>query len=101
MQPQSGGGLGLTHRMSAPCARPSSNKPVTLVGAGPGAMRATATIDANSSVPRARDLRGGPTTPLLRCPTPPTILDRHSSSPEQKRRALPAKAEKAPADRGT
>ena len=100
MQPQSGGGLGLTHRMSAPCAGPSSNKPVTLVGAGPGDMRATATIDVNSSVPRARVLRVGFTTPLIRFPSPLTFIDCPSSSPEQKSTAHPQQAEIAGADLG-
>src|SRR2546422_1956400 len=57
MQPQSGGGFGATHRISAPWAGPSSNKPESTVGAGPTENAATMSAPVSAitiaSAPRA------------------------------------------------
>src|SRR3989442_8114483 len=53
MQPQSGGGSGLTHRMSAPCTGPSSKSPEWTFGAGPGDDIAATKAVASNTAPRA------------------------------------------------
>src|SRR5207247_7468137 len=68
MQPQSGGGSGLTHRMSAPCTGPSSNSPEWTVGAGPGDASAATMAVASSNAPRPVVCKNRPTVlpPSLR-----------------------------------